>query len=148
MNNNIVAQMRPLTQDERMSATEHARKAAIRSIGECPQRKDFAHRTVSKFPPIFTLLIIGLCLIALAAAFAPSAIRLYHIGSQTFGESIDHLPSVQIAGLATVIMAEVSQLVFSLALASLGTSKTSRLLLIGGILISTSLALVVSLNRI
>ena len=45
-------------------------------------------------------------------------------------------------GLATVLSAEVGQVVFSLALATLGTSKSSRRLLYTSMAISTILSMV------
>ncbi|MBN1454371.1 MAG: hypothetical protein JW963_25365 [Anaerolineales bacterium] len=78
----------------------------------------------------------------LLAAFTPSAIRLYVIGSQTFGQSVSSSVAMTAVGLATVLSAEVGQVVFSLALATLGTSRSSRRLLYGSMATSTILALV------
>jgi hypothetical protein len=88
-----------------------------------------------------TRLISGLCLVLLLAAFTPSAIRLYVIGSQTFGQSVADSIAMTAVGLATVLSAEVGQVVFSLALATLGTSRSSRRLLYSSMAISTILAL-------
>jgi len=63
-------------------------------------------------------LISGLCLVLLLAAFTPSAIRLYVIGSQTFGQAVDNSVAMIAVGLATVLSAEIGQVVFSLALAT------------------------------
>jgi hypothetical protein len=75
------------------------------------------------------------------AAFTPSAIRLYVIGSQTFGQAVDNSAAMTAVGLATVLSAEIGQVVFSLALATLGTSRSSRRLLHLSMGIATILAL-------
>jgi hypothetical protein len=66
----------------------------------------------------------------LLAAFTPSAIRLYVIGSQTFGQAVSNEVAMTAVGFATVLSAEIGQIVFSLALATLGTSQSARRLLI------------------
>jgi len=133
--------IRPLTQEQRQAARQAARQAVIRSIGPRPVREQFAHHTISKYPPTVTRLISILCIVLLLAAFTPSAIRLYVIGSQTFGQAIDDATAMTAVGLATVLSAEVGQVVFSLALATLGTSRSSRRLLYASMAISTILAL-------
>ena len=138
----VLEKMRPLTQDERLQARQKARAHVVAVIGTRPSRDEFSERSVSRYPHYVMYSIIGLCLIALMAAFTPSAIRLYHIGSETFLQSIDHQPSARIVGLSIVLMAELSQVVFSLSLAILGTSRTSRYLLYFGMFIATLIALV------
>jgi hypothetical protein len=105
-------------------------------------REHYAHHTVSKYPPTVTRLISVLCIILLLAAFTPSAIRLYVIGSQTFGRAISHSIAMTAVGLATVLSAEVGQVVFSLALATLGTSRSSRRLLYFSMAIATMVSLI------
>jgi hypothetical protein len=70
-----------------------------------------------------------------------TAIRLYVIGSQTFGQAVDSAVAMTVVGLATVLSAEVGQVVFSLALATLGTSRSSRRVLYASMSIATILAL-------
>ena len=60
----------------------------IRALGSKPTREQFTHTTISRYPLSVTRLISLLCLILLLAAFTPSAIRLYVIGSQTFGQAV------------------------------------------------------------
>ncbi|KXK24275.1 MAG: hypothetical protein UZ15_CFX003000331 [Chloroflexi bacterium OLB15] len=89
-----------------------------------------------------TKLINGLCIVLLLAAFTLSAIRLFVIGSETLGAAVpDNLAMVAV-GIATVLTAEVGQVVFSLALATLGTSKGARRLLYVSMGIATAIALV------
>jgi hypothetical protein len=140
--NNVLANLRPLSQDERLAANQTACNAVLKSIGEYPTREQFINYAASKYPLHTTRLIIALCIIALTAAFTPSAIRLYHIGAETFGYSINHTLSQQLVGIAIVLMAEISQVVFSLSLAVLGASHAAKRLLYSSMAIATAIALI------
>jgi hypothetical protein len=137
----MIEHLRPLTQEQRQGAHQSAREAALRAIGPKPVREHFAGETISRYPVSVTRLITFLCLILLLAAFTPSAMRLYVIGSQTFGQAVPNQIAQHMVGLATVLSAEVGQVVFSLALATLGASKSSRRLLYSSMAITTCLAL-------
>jgi hypothetical protein len=137
----VTPSIRPLTQEQRQAARKAAHDAAIRAIGTKPTREQFTSTTISKYPPAITRLISGLCLVLLLAAFTPSAIRLYVIGSQTFGQAVTSNVAMTAVGVATVLSAEVGQVVFSLALATLGTSRISRRLLYASMAITTILSL-------
>jgi hypothetical protein len=126
----MIENLRPLTQEQRQGARKSARNAVIRSLGPKPTREQFNQSTISKYPPSVTRLIFFLCLVLLLAAFTPSAIRLYVIGSQTFGQAVSNEVAMTAVGFATVLSAEIGQIVFSLALATLGTSQSARRLLI------------------
>jgi hypothetical protein len=80
--------------------------------------------------------------VLLLAAFTPSAIRLYVIGSQTFGQAVSSSVAKTAVGFATVLSAEIGQIVFSLALATLGTSRSARRLLIISMMLATIISLV------
>jgi hypothetical protein len=137
----MIENLRPLTQEQRQSAHQAARQAAIRALGPKPTREHFSTATISRYPASVTRLISMLCLILLLAAFTPSAIRLYVIGSQTFGQAVPNNLAQVAVGLATVLSAEIGQVVFSLALATLGTTSTSRRLLYASMAMCTSVAL-------
>jgi hypothetical protein len=137
----MINDLRPLTQEQRQAARQAARQAVVRSIGPRPVREQFAHHTISKYPSTVTRLISILCIILLLAAFTPSAIRLYVIGSQTFGQAVSSSIAMTAVGLATVLSAEVGQVVFSLALATLGASQSSRRLLHLSMALATTVAL-------
>jgi hypothetical protein len=137
----MAADIRPLTQEQRQSARQAAREAVLRAIGSKPIREHFAGETISKYPVSMTRMITLLCLILLLAAFTPSAIRLYVIGSQTFGQAVPNETAKNAVGLATVLSAEIGQVVFSLALATLGTSRFARRLLYFSMGIATGVAL-------
>jgi hypothetical protein len=136
----------PLKQEQREVARQAAHRAVINAVGAKPAREQFMYSTISKYPPAITRLISGLCLVLLLAAFTPSAIRLYVIGSRTFGQAVSSSVAMTAVGLATVLSAEVGQVVFSLALATLGTSRSSRRLLYGSMATSTILALTGSIQ--
>jgi hypothetical protein len=138
----MIDNLRPLTQEQRQSARKKAREAIIRAIGPKPVREHFNQATISKYPPSVTRLIFVLCLVLLLAAFTPSAIRLYVIGSQTFGQAVSNDVAMTAVGFATVLSAEIGQIVFSLALATLGTSQSARRLLIASMAIATIISLV------
>jgi hypothetical protein len=114
----MIENLRPLTQEQRQAAHQSAREAVLRAIGAKPVREHFAGETISRYPVSVTRLITLLCLILLIAAFTPSAIRLYVIGSQTFGQAVPDQTAQNAVGLATVLSAEIGQVVFSLALAT------------------------------
>ncbi len=137
----MIENLRPLTQDQRQSAHRAARQAAVRAIGPKPTREHFSSATISRYPASVTRLIAALCLVLLLAAFTPSAIRLYVIGSQTFGQAVSNDVAQVAVGLATVLSAEIGQVVFSLALATLGTTSTSRRLLYASMGMCTAVSL-------
>jgi hypothetical protein len=116
------SQIRPLTQEEHQLAYTSAQEAVNRAIGERPQRDLFNQYAALRFPPRVTRLITVLCIVLLLAAFTPSAIRLYVIGAETFGAAVPDDRAAVAVGIATVLTAEIVQVVFSLALATLGTT--------------------------
>ena len=138
----MIENLRPLTQEQQQSARKAAHDAVIRGIGPKPTREHFIHSAISKYPLSVTRLIFVLCLVLLLAAFTPSAIRLYVIGSQTFGQAVSNEVAMTAVGFATVLSAEIGQIVFSLALATLGTSQSARRLLIASMAIATIISLV------
>ncbi len=138
----MLSQIKPLNQEERQDARAASHQAVTRDMGERPTREQFDMYTASRFPPSVTKLINGLCIILLLAAFTPSAIRLFVIGSETFGAAVpDDLAKVAV-GVATVLTAEIGQVVFSLALATMGTTASARRLLYVSMGIATAIALV------
>ena len=134
--------VRPLTQEERQLARSAAQEAVLRDVGERPIRSHYSHHTAYHYPPMVTRLITGLCIALLLAGFTPSAIRLQVIGSATFGATVPYELAMVAVGIVTVLTVEVGQVVFSLALVTLGTSKGARRLLYGSMGIATSIALI------
>lgn len=138
----MLYQLKPLTQDERQNAHVAAQQAVMRAVGERPLREAFDRHTASRYPPAVTKLINGLCIVLLLAAFTPSAIRLFVIGSETFGVAVSDNLAMVAVGVATVLTAEIGQVVFSLALATMGTTASARRLLYASMGIATTIALV------
>lgn len=137
-----LSQLKPLTQEERQNAQVAAQQAVMRAVGERPLREAFNRHTASRYPPSVTKLINGLCIVLLLAAFTPSAIRLFVIGSETFGAAVPDNLAMMAVGIATVLTAEIGQVVFSLALATMGTTASARRLLYASMGIATAIALV------
>lgn len=121
--------IKPLTQDERLAALQRARDATIKSIGSRPNEK--AYVSSSEQMTRTDIGIWVLCIIVLFAAFSISAIRLFHIGRETFLHSINDPASAVAAGIGIVILAETTQLVSTLALARV--DQKQRMLMITGI---------------
>jgi hypothetical protein len=138
----MLSQIKPLTQEERQNARAASQQAVTRAVGERPLREAFDRHTASRYPPSVTKLINGLCIALLLAAFTPSAIRLFVIGSKTFGAAVPDSLALVAVGVATVLTAEIGQVVFSLALATMGTTASARRLLYASMGIAMAIALV------
>ena len=121
---------RPLYEPERQVAREAAQEFIRNLSGRRPQRHDFDGYTVSRYPAYVQFLITLLCTVVLIAAFVPSAIRIYDIGSKTFAQAIGDPVSPGAVGIAIIILSEAGQVVSTLALAVLGSSKYARILLL------------------
>lgn len=140
---NLYQAINPLNDEQRIEAKRRAAQIVMLDVGPAPDRTQFEHIMASRYPAWVNRLILALCVFVLVAAFVPSAIRLYAIGSQTFRQAINNDASATAAGLAIVIMSETAQILFSLAAAVLSTtSATSRRLLYVSMGAATVLALV------
>lgn len=140
--------VRPLDQDARAIASTRAKEALSRHIGAMPLREHFANYSASKYPAWVMSIITAICIMLLLGAFVPSAIRLYDLGSKTFGKAISDDASMRAVGIATVLLAETGQIAFMLALNVLGAnaSRQSKLLLYASAMLSTAVALVGNLQ--
>lgn len=140
----------PLDQDGRTKAHKAAQDALATWIGVAPTREQFANSAVSKYPLWMTWGIVVLCIFLLAAGFTPSAIRLYDVGSKTFGHAIADAASMNWVGIATILLAETGQVVFLLALNILGEHASNRAkgLLLLSAFASTLVALVGNLQTV
>ena len=136
------ALLKPLNQDERLKAVQYARNAVRASYGDAPRWEQFAHAQVELHPKSVRWTITTFCIVVLLAAFSVSAMRLYFIGALTFGASIPDEVQMQIAGIATVVLAETAQLVSTLALATFGKTRTARVILYSSAFAATGVALV------
>lgn len=134
--------LRALTSDERDAARAAAIDRAKRHIGSRPQRAEFSQDTYSPYPGWLTRIASAGAILALCAAFVASAIRLNHIGYQTYMESVPDSRSSAAAAVSIVILAEAAVIVFSLMLSTLATTPAARRLLMASIALSASLALI------
>lgn len=141
---NATQRINALTQEQRESALDSARK---RIAGAQPQRPpeptldDFMRHTSGRFPPRIVRLISGLSAFMLVVAFLPSAMRLHQIGKETFAHAIEDSASIYLAALCIVLMAEVGQVIFSLAAATTAQSRMQRIGLGIGATVCTGIAL-------
>ncbi len=133
----VLVVMRQLTYDERMKART---VAAERIAGPEHKFEDFRDTVVSRFPPWMERLIVILSLILLAAAFVVSAIRIYDVGYTVALDSVPSITSARVIGGSMILLAEIGMVIFSLAFAVLENSKTSRYILLGGMVIATAIA--------
>lgn len=132
-----------LTQEQRDAAYAAARKriAGIEPVpGDEPKRSVYNRHSVSRFPAWVMILVTVLCLVMLVVAFLPSAMRLHAVALATNAVVLLHATSVYAAAIATVMMAEIGQVIFSLAAATNDASWQRRTLL-GGALVCTLIAL-------
>ena len=124
-----------LTQEQRDAAYNAARN---RIAGAQPQRE--SSTPDSRFPKWVSQSVTGLCFAMLCVAFLPSAMRLNAIAIHTNAEIMQHATSVYVAAIATVAMAEIGQIIFSLA-AAINDARWQKYLLSFGALICTLIAL-------
>lgn len=111
--------LNPLSQEQRIRAQKAAKRAVVADVGKRPERRDFNNSADQKYPAWLTAIILFFCVVMLAAAFLPSAIRLYDIGKNTFQESINDGDSAAVAGICIILMAETGAVLFTMALAVL-----------------------------
>ncbi len=140
--------VKPLDQNGRIRAHKQAQEALASWIGTIPTRERFAHHATSKYPRSVQMSITIICCILLSAAFVPSAIRLYQVGSLTFGDAIAEVNSMIAVGIATILLAETGQVGFMLALNVLSdkASKQAKFLLYTSAFASTGVALIGNLQ--
>lgn len=133
--NQAINKVNALTQEQRDSAYDAARK---RIVGQPPQEQSTV--VDGRFPKWVSTTVTGLCMVMLCVAFLPSAMRLNAIAIETNSEIMQHLTSIYLAAVATVMMAEIGQIIFSLA-AAINDSRWQRYMLLFGALVCTLIAL-------
>lgn len=133
--------IQPLTQQQRLEGRQKAIKVIEALAGERPKREHFKNSSVSKYPQWITALVVVLSVIVLMTAFLLSAMRLYHIGYETFYETLAHDLMSIIAGLAIVLLSEAAAVLFTIALSVIGQTQTQRRILLASIVGTAALAL-------
>lgn len=153
----ISKNLRDLTEQEREKQWELARD---RTAGPIPDPATFQTNQISKYPPWMIRLVVFLAMCVLVAAFIPSAYRLYLAGSSSFCEAMnaymqgDEAPpatSPPLAeqfddrcnqvGYATIMLAEIGQIIFLLCLATIARGAVERRIFWSGVILSTLVAL-------
>lgn len=126
-----------LTQEGRDAAYDAARR---RIAGRRPQYADYEGASTTRFPRWVSTLVSALCVGMLAAAFLPSAMRLHAIALATNAAVLIDVPSTYAAALCVVLMAEIGQVIFSLASAT-NSKRSYRISLTLGSLICLAIAI-------
>jgi hypothetical protein len=108
-------QIRALTDEERLSAREAARRVIVRAAGQQPTRSQFASAGVSRFPPWFTRVIALLMLVVFIAAALPSLFRLFSAGRDYFLHGIEDTWQAAAVGVSTFLLAEFLVILSALA---------------------------------
>lgn len=136
------AKMVGLSDKARQDALDAARAkiAGPKVIPPAPTLQDYEKRKTSKYPPAVSNTIYALCVLMLAAAFLPSAMRLHAVGVGAFEDVITDAFSVYLAALCFVLMAETGQVIFTLA-SAVASGVWMRAGLFAGSLICTLIAL-------
>lgn len=104
--------IRPLTQEERQEAVLAAKEAVKASFGPEPQLQAFVSRS---YRSPLSMAVWALSIVVLLSAFILSSMRMYDIGYRTFTETIDHPQSATAAGLAIIILSEITQVISGVA---------------------------------
>lgn len=137
----FISKVTPLTQTQRIEARHTARKAVISRIGKEPKREDYSRPAFDKYPAWVTFLIGFLIVLVMFAAFIVSAMRLFHIGSMEFFNTIEDKNSATIAGAMIIILSEASAILFTIAVNVIGESRVSKAVMIVSAIIATCIAL-------
>lgn len=110
-----IAEILPLSENDRLDAKEQARQLVIRSHGDKPTQEQFIADIVTEYPAWLNRAVFALLVIVGLSAFATSFFRLFSIGRDNFLMTInDHNQGV-IVGVAVVLMAEFLTMVSGLS---------------------------------
>lgn len=137
---NELSSILSLDDTARLEASEHAKAYILRLIGNAPSKEQFEQATIQPYPTWLIRVVALLSLVALIASFTLSAMALFEMASKTY--STPYSQNLVIAGIAVIILAELSQVLFSIAVAVLPSSKATKGILYTGMAISTAIALV------
>lgn len=138
---NILHELRPLTDEERIAAQERAREIVILQAGKRPERSSFRDYSISKYPSWFTKLTGLFMAIVFVAAAAPSLFRLYTAGREYFLHGINDQIQASIVGVSTFLLAEFLIILSTIAAKVYFTGR-ERLLFVVPITIGLLMALV------
>lgn len=118
-----------LTQEQRDAAYDAARKRIAGeepTQGQEPMLRDFKTGTQSKYPRSVTSTVLALCVVFLLFAFIPSAQRIHAVAIATnlqIEGIMQDANTVYVAGLSTVLAAEIAQVLFSITNATIDSRQ-------------------------
>ena len=128
-----------LTDEQRLTAKNEARKVVVAQYGAepnleqfqrplplLPNREDYENRTVSEYPQWLTNVISTFMVIVFVAAALPSLFRLYRVGYDYFYEGIANDMQAMVVGVSTFLLAEFLIVLSTVAMRVLFKSNGAR----------------------
>jgi len=131
----------PLSDEQRIDARDRAAKIVLKSVGERPNRSQFANNSISKYPTWFTRFIAGLMAVVFVAAAMPSLFRLFSAGRDYFLTGINDHWQAAIVGVSTFLLSEFL-IVLSTIVARVYFTGRARLIFIIPVVMGLLMALV------
>jgi hypothetical protein len=101
-----LAALHPLTEEQRLDARDRARQNVIRAYGPRPTRDQFRDHTVSEYPRWLTWGVAGMLLIVFFAAANVSVFRVFTAGRDHFQETIAVGWQASLVGVSAFLLAE------------------------------------------
>lgn len=145
---NQVAHFPRLTEEQRRNARQRARNTVLEEVGDRPLWDHYKRHTVGSYPPYVMVIVTGVMLALLCAAFVPSAYRVFSISSEKFSYAVDNPDAARQVGYAFILLAESGQIGFMLAAGVLSIDRAAeRRLLYLAAAISTAIALVFNVQK-
>jgi hypothetical protein len=148
-------QINSLTDEQRLSAKEQARRIVVASYGaeptseqfqrplpSLPSREDYENRSISEYPVWVSKLIAIFMGIVFIAAALPSLFRLYTVGRDYFLMGIDDYVQASIVGFSTFLLAEFLIVLSTVAMRVLFKSNLARAAFIIPIVLGMAMAFV------
>lgn len=111
----VYERVNALTEDQRAAAQDRARR---RIAGAEPKLADFERTSFVKYPPQVVFWINRMAEAVMLAAFVPSALRIFIAAFAIFAHGVPSIPAAVLVGLTSILLAEVGQVVFTLARAT------------------------------
>jgi hypothetical protein len=130
-----------LTQTQRLEAQAKTRDQVANLLGAKPHWRDYRGGVSTKFPPMLTMAIAILCLVALVAAFIISAMRIQYVGYKIFLLGIPDHHKAEIASYAMVALAEAASIAFTVAFTVIGRTRAAKAVLLGSVIATALFAL-------
>jgi len=130
-----------LSSEKRLEVEQETVSLIKRKIGDKPQLSEFSREVIHDMPSDFRKRTRQLMFLSLGAAFFLSAARLMQLGFEHASKEGFAMPIAFVAGVAVILIAEASQLIFLLAFADKNNGNTSKSFQVGGASLATLIAL-------